>query len=246
MSSTNKTTKLQLPVYVATDSPTYLGDWNGAMNAIDNFATDIQEAVDNVKAGVEGSDYGTLNTAVQNLQQSVTNLTSTISALQNKDTSLETSINSVQSVATTAQSVAETAKTKGEATAQKVTDIQNTLLELQSVKFKPSLESNFSAYGGSEKYDVEICKNGNSFIVVGVITNTTAFNGYEPVKIGRIPRQYASANHRFFGHGQGSGTATFSAYVEGDTIWMTRYHDKNDNSNVGAGSFLGFTIEYYQ
>ena len=246
MSSTNKTTKLQLPVYVATDSPTYLGDWNGAMNAIDKFATDIQEAVDNVKAGVEGSDYGTLNTAVQNLQQSVTNLTSTISALQSKDTTLETSINSVQSAATTAQSTAETAKTKGEQTAEKVNGIQNTLLDLQTVKFKPSLEPNFSAYGGSDKYDIEICKNGNRYLGVGVVTNTTAFDGYDPVKIGRIPKQYASANHRFFGHGQGSGTATFSAYVDGDSIWMTRYHDKNDNTNVGAGAFLGFTIEYYQ
>lgn len=38
MGATNKTPNLDLPQFVGTDKPSWLGDFNGAMNAIDTFA----------------------------------------------------------------------------------------------------------------------------------------------------------------------------------------------------------------
>lgn len=35
MTATNKTENYQLPIYVASDKPTYLGDWNNTMNKLD-------------------------------------------------------------------------------------------------------------------------------------------------------------------------------------------------------------------
>lgn len=35
MASTNETTTLKLPLFISTDKPSWLGDWNAAMNAID-------------------------------------------------------------------------------------------------------------------------------------------------------------------------------------------------------------------
>lgn len=46
MSASNKTMNLELPQFIATDKPTWLGDWNDTMGKIDNFAgdTDIRHA----------------------------------------------------------------------------------------------------------------------------------------------------------------------------------------------------------
>ena len=41
MSATNSTTNLNLPKYIGTDKPTYLGDWNDTMDAIDTAVSSI-------------------------------------------------------------------------------------------------------------------------------------------------------------------------------------------------------------
>ena len=42
MSYTNSTPNLHLPQYIATDKPTYLGDWNASMQTIDSVVTSTQ------------------------------------------------------------------------------------------------------------------------------------------------------------------------------------------------------------
>ena len=42
MSYTNSTPNLHLPQYIATDKPTYLGDWNASMQTIDTVITSTQ------------------------------------------------------------------------------------------------------------------------------------------------------------------------------------------------------------
>lgn len=85
MSSTNKTTYLQLPIFIGTDTPSWLGDWNTAMNAIDagvnnanNAASNAKNAADSAESKADGNtesisainaELATIKEAVQNYDQ---------------------------------------------------------------------------------------------------------------------------------------------------------------------------------
>ena len=49
MSATNKTSYYELPVFIGTDVPSWLGDWNNAMNAIDGAINGVKTSADNAK-----------------------------------------------------------------------------------------------------------------------------------------------------------------------------------------------------
>lgn len=47
MSATNKTTYYELPIFIGSDTPSWLGDWNNAMTDIDGDMNSIKGAADN-------------------------------------------------------------------------------------------------------------------------------------------------------------------------------------------------------
>ena len=94
MASTNKTTHYDLPQWIGTDKPTFLGDLNGAFSTIDtqlytavtnaenanNNATSAAGAVSNMQNDVNDLKTwkGTASSAISGLQTQVTNLGPTI------------------------------------------------------------------------------------------------------------------------------------------------------------------------
>lgn len=66
MSATNSTPNIELPVFVGTDKPAWLTDWNTAMNKID------------AAVGSAETDIAGLDTAVATQGQSITSLTNTV------------------------------------------------------------------------------------------------------------------------------------------------------------------------
>ena len=121
MSYSNHTTNYNLPLYVGTDKPTYLGDFNTAMSAIDSQMkanADSASGAD-TKANSAISAVGTL-----------ANLTTTAK------TDLVSAVNEVNTTAGTAQSTANNASTSaGNALEQS----QQTALELASLENKFNL-----------------------------------------------------------------------------------------------------------
>ncbi len=98
---TNATTNYELPQFVGTDKPTWLGDFNEAMSDID--------------AGMHenASDIATMQTDVTNAvatasqaSQNVTALTTTVNSLSSTVTSVQTTANNAQSTANSALNVA--------------------------------------------------------------------------------------------------------------------------------------------
>ena len=97
MAHTNNTPKLQLAQFVATDKPTWLGDWNSTMLTIDNavgtaqediteMGTNIQELGDSVDGAVTqvtevSSEVAQLSTNVNALASSVATNTSSIESI---------------------------------------------------------------------------------------------------------------------------------------------------------------------
>ena len=83
MSSTNTTTYYELPVFIATDKPAWLTDWNGAMNAIDTAIKEALTAGENAQttANTATTSISTINDSLTTINTSLTTLTSTVTGL---------------------------------------------------------------------------------------------------------------------------------------------------------------------
>lgn len=90
MAATNHTTNYNLPVFVNDDIPTWLGDWNTAMQDIDTALKNIADSSgsDVDKAYVD-EQIDTVNEAISGLNTTVTNMGKTVTQIQ---TSLNTLI----------------------------------------------------------------------------------------------------------------------------------------------------------
>ena len=75
MTATNKTTVYELPIFVPTDKPTWLGDFNGAMNSIEAGLIDAKNSSTTV--------IQTANTALNIANQAETNVQSATTAANN-------------------------------------------------------------------------------------------------------------------------------------------------------------------
>ena len=49
MSATNKTTYYELPIFIGTDTPSWLGDWNNSMSKIDTALNDVHTEAQNAQ-----------------------------------------------------------------------------------------------------------------------------------------------------------------------------------------------------
>ena len=73
MSATNSTTNYHLPIFIGTDIPSWLVDWNNAMTALDDAIAKALLAGQTAEA-----DVSALESTVQAIQTSVTALTNSV------------------------------------------------------------------------------------------------------------------------------------------------------------------------
>lgn len=104
MSATNETPNYQLPQYIGSDVPSYLGDFNSAMLKIDTAI----KGVDNKATSAESSVATANSNATQALENSETAQT-TAETAQATATSAQSTANSANTTAGTAKSTADTA-----------------------------------------------------------------------------------------------------------------------------------------
>lgn len=117
MSYSNHTTNYNLPLYVGTDKPTYLGDFNTAMGAID---TQMKANADSAT----GAD--TKATSALSAVGTLANLTTTAkSDLVSAVNEVNTTAGTAQSTASDASISASNALEQSQATALKVTALEN-------------------------------------------------------------------------------------------------------------------------
>ena len=93
MSATNTTTYYEFPVFVGSDKPAWLVDWNGAMNSIDSA---IHEA--KAEADANASNISSLQSDVTSLAGSVSSQGSSITTLTQSLTSLQGTVNTITSL----------------------------------------------------------------------------------------------------------------------------------------------------
>lgn len=76
MSATNNTTNFNLPLFIGTDKPAWLTDWNGAMTTID---TKLQEV--KTEAASATSESGSNTQSISQINSTLQTLNSTVSAM---------------------------------------------------------------------------------------------------------------------------------------------------------------------
>lgn len=92
MAYTNRTPNFQLPQYIGTDKPTYMGDFNSAMSTIDlnlyaaKTAADTASEISGDNATAIGNINGQINTINTEISGIKTNLTATTTVANNANT----------------------------------------------------------------------------------------------------------------------------------------------------------------
>lgn len=76
MSATNNTTNFNLPLFIGTDKPAWLTDWNGAMNTID---TKLQEV--KAEAASASTESGSNTQSISQINSTLQTLNSTVSVM---------------------------------------------------------------------------------------------------------------------------------------------------------------------
>lgn len=91
MSATNSTTNYSLPLFVPTDKPAWLVDWNGAMSAIDTAIKQAQTAAD-----MADTDIGTLQSDIVSINAALTSVNNAVSQLRLDTNSNTGAIHTIQ------------------------------------------------------------------------------------------------------------------------------------------------------
>ena len=90
MSSTNKTSNLQLSQFIATDTPTWLVDYNGDMEKIDAGVGRVEELAETASTQAVGVASG-----LQTTNQTVTTLSGQVANVQNQANTTSASVNGI-------------------------------------------------------------------------------------------------------------------------------------------------------
>lgn len=123
-SSTNKTTNYELPQFIGTDKPTWLGDINQAMLDIDTGMHENATDIATMQSDVESA-----SAAASQASQDVSTLTSTVNTLSTNVTAVTTTANNAQSTATSALNTANTANGKADTNASNIGNLSNLITD---------------------------------------------------------------------------------------------------------------------
>lgn len=175
MSATNSTPNYNLPQYVATDKPTYLGDFNKAMLDIDTN----MKSIDN-KASSAESAVATANTNASQALENANQASTKADTAQATATQAQTTATTAKNTADTAQSTATTAKNTAD-TANTNTNANTTAIE--NIKKWTSLGN--IATNGTGNLNAYINKELNLLNIYGRTNNLTGTG--TNVKIGSLP-----------------------------------------------------------
>lgn len=178
MSATNKTANYELPIFIDTDKPSWLGDWNGAMTKIDN----------SVKA-VSGVADGATTAANNAIAQAETATTTANNALTAAGEAKE-SATGATAIANNAYTLAGDAQTDAHEALEKSNTVSNKLtVTMESAR--PVTGSLYTSYIYKSQY--------LSKIVYQCVSNTLSSMTKDDVQIednkwSKVPFSTASGN----------------------------------------------------
>lgn len=117
---TNHTTNYELSQFIATDKPTFLGDYNGDMLKIDTAIAGV-----NNKATAADSKADLATTAANSAAEAASGAVTTANAASTTATSALTTANAASTAASAAQSTADSASTTATAASTKANTLES-------------------------------------------------------------------------------------------------------------------------
>ena len=100
MSATNSTPTINLPLFIGTDKPAWLVDWNGAMNAIDSAIATLQTAESGTAASLSAlaNSVTALSNTVSQQTTAIETVTQSVNQLAGNVTTINGNINTINSL----------------------------------------------------------------------------------------------------------------------------------------------------
>lgn len=97
MSASNSTPTINLPVFIGTDKPAWLVDWNGAMNAIDSAIAALQTAESGTAASLSAlaNSVTALSNTVSQQTTAIETVTQSVNQLAGNVTTINGNINTI-------------------------------------------------------------------------------------------------------------------------------------------------------
>lgn len=125
--ASNQTQYFNLPLFIATDKPSWLVDWNGAMNEIDKILNDIATASEGAVA-----DVATIQTQINTLSTTVTSLNATVQTAVEDVAAMQTTVQSHETRMDTIEGDLITQNNLIKALSTSVTTMQGTVASLNT------------------------------------------------------------------------------------------------------------------
>lgn len=125
--STNKTANYDLPQFVGTDKPTWLGDFNSAMSTIDAGMAENKSDIESMDSRVTSAEA-----SASSASQAVTTLTGRVASVESGVSSATTTANNAQQTATSALNTANTANGKADTNASAISGIESDVSDIQA------------------------------------------------------------------------------------------------------------------
>lgn len=172
MSSTNKTQYYNLPQYIASDKPTFLGDFNEAMRTIDSTMESNRVAAAQAGTGMSEAQENltTAQTDVGNAQTQLNALAAQVQKIENDSADIATNASNAFSNANQANQTAQTAVTTASQAVQTAQSANTTAASLNAQI--TDLDSRVSAL----EENMSTTKKQKSITLV----TTDAATGYNP------------------------------------------------------------------
>lgn len=130
VNASNGTDNYGLPIFIATDKPAWLLDWNGAMVAIDSLLKQIdnkasisEKELDAIKVQIESA-----NTAISGLQESTSSLTTNVAGLTADVTQAKKDVDVMQETVVQLTESVKTLETKVNENQTKITKMADNIL----------------------------------------------------------------------------------------------------------------------
>lgn len=234
--STNKTANYELPQFVGTDKPTWLGDFNNAMASIDAGMAENKSDIESMDSRVSSAE-STASTASQN----VATLTGRVNTLQTNVESTTTTANNAQSTATSALNTANSAQSTANTADSKANEVETNLnsfereFNLTTTKTYSSSSSDVSVIGGniySGSVTIATNSTGSIFKLYGNLNIRCTANPYKITLNNTGISTDASYNINCVGFADTGSLQTVNVEVNNNQIVISTYIQSTSSSTV--------------
>ena len=239
MSATNKTLNYELPIFIDTDKPSWLGDWNGAMTKIDNSIKTID--------GVAESGVTMANEALTTAEGAVTTANNALTAsgeAKTEASAAKTLANNAYTLAGDAQVNSNIAVNASEKNTSNITKI-NTNLTFKSMDLMTSVGLTGGAdYSGR---GIFIYSNAIACLKCNISISATGIPKLSVIQVGDGSTEYCVIGKiagNIFDLKEITTLPTYSTYYLGEVIFMNKTTGTNvpDSGACYMGYYQGYTV----